>query len=139
MKVRFKRFRSCARVPEKATLGSVCFDVFSARCVTLEPGVTRSIETDIGLKFSKKYMARVYPCSGLSLAPAMLGGGVIDSDFWGIIYVILTNLSKRTIEIETGERIAQMLFLKKEEIEFIEVNEFDKTEGGIKGFGSTGK
>ena len=59
MKVKFKRFSSHARVPEKETLGSACFDIFSARCVTLEPGVTRSIETDIGLKFSKKYLARL--------------------------------------------------------------------------------
>ena len=81
MKVKFKRFSSRARVPEKATLGSACFDVFSARCVTLEPGVTRSIETDIGLKFSKEYVARLYPRSGPSLALVMLGGGVTDSDF----------------------------------------------------------
>ena len=59
MKVKFKRFSSHARDPEKETLGSACFDIFSARCVTLEPGVTRSIETDIGLKFSKKYLARL--------------------------------------------------------------------------------
>ena len=77
--------------------------------------------------------------SGLSLAPVMLVGGVTDSDLRGIICVILTNLSKWTIETETGDRIAKMHFLKKEEIEFIEVNELDKTEGGIKGFGSTGK
>ena len=53
--------------------------------------------------------------------------------------MILTNLSQRVIEIETGDRIAQMLFLKREETEFVEVDEFDKTERGVKGFGSTGK
>ena len=81
MKVKFKKFCSRARVPEKATPGSACVDVFSARCITLERGVTRSIKTDIGLKSSKKYVARLYSRSGLSLAPVMLGGGVIDSDF----------------------------------------------------------
>ena len=45
MKVKFKKFCSRARVPEKATPGSACVDVFSARCITLEPGVTRSIKT----------------------------------------------------------------------------------------------
>ena len=59
MKVKFKRFSSHARVPGKETLGSACFDVFSARCITLEPGVTRSIKMDIGLKFPKKYVARL--------------------------------------------------------------------------------
>ena len=47
MKVKFKRFSSRARVPQKATSGSACFDGFSARCVTLKPGATKIIETDI--------------------------------------------------------------------------------------------
>ena len=53
--------------------------------------------------------------------------------------MILTDLSQRVIEIETGERIAQMLFLKKRETESAEVDELDKTKRDIKGFGSTGK
>ena len=134
-----KKFSSCARAPEKATPGSACFDVFSAKCVSLEPGATKPIERDIGLKFSKKYVGRLYQRSGLSCKPVILGGGVIDSDFRRIVCVILTNLSQRLIGIETGDRIAQMLFLKKEEAEFIEVDELDKTELGVKGFGSTGK
>ena len=42
--------------------------------------------------------------------------------------MILTNLSQRVIEIETGDRIAQILFLKQEEAEFVEVDELDETE-----------
>ena len=41
-----------------------------------------------------------------------LGGGVTDSDYRGNISIILTNLSQRTFEIETGDRIAQFMFLK---------------------------
>ena len=64
MKVKFKRFSSRARVSEKATPGSTCFGVFSARCVTLELGAARPVETDIRLKFLKKYVCRLYPRSG---------------------------------------------------------------------------
>ena len=81
MKIKFKRISSRACTHEKATPGSGCFDVFSTRCVTLEPGSTRSIETDIGMKFSKKHVSRLYPRSGLSLEPVILGGGASDSDF----------------------------------------------------------
>ena len=91
----------------------------------------------MGLNFQKS--TSLGSRSGLSLGPVMLGGGVTDSDFQGVICVILMNLSKWTIEIETGDRISQMHFLKKEEIEFVEVNELDKTEQGTKGFGSTCK
>ena len=65
MKVKFKKFSSRACLPTLATPGSACFDVYSSRCVTLEPGVKRSIETDLVMKFAKKYVARTYPRSGL--------------------------------------------------------------------------
>ena len=80
--------------PEKATSSSSCFDVFSAVSVTLEPGVTRPIETDIGLKFSKKHICRHYQRSGLSCKPVILGGGVIDSDFRGNMCDIDKSFSK---------------------------------------------
>ena len=139
MKVKLKRFSSRADVPILATPGSACFDVFSSRSVTLEPGVTRKIEIDFGLKFSKKYAAKLLPHAGLSLKPISLGTGGIDLDFRENICVILTNLPQRTIEIETGDRIAQLIFLKKEQVDFVEAEEFDdKTFRDTKGFGSTG-
>ena len=110
MKVKFKKFSSHACLPTIATPGSACFDVYSLRCVTLEPGVTRSIETDLGMKFAKKYVARIYPQLGLSMKGLLLGGRVIDCDYRGNISIILTNLSQRTFEIETGDRIAQLTF-----------------------------
>ena len=72
----------------------------------IEPSVTRKIETDFGLKFPKKYVAKLLPRSGLSLKPVFLGGGVLESDFRGNVCVVLANLSQRTIETETGDRIA---------------------------------
>ena len=92
MKVKFKKFSSRARASQKSTPGSACYNIFAASCVTLESGATRSIETDTGLSFSKQYFARIYPHSGLSLEPIILGGGVVDADSRGIINIILTNL-----------------------------------------------
>lgn len=83
------------------------------RSVTLEPGVTK---------------------------PVFLGDGVLDYDYQGNISIILTNLPQRTISTETRDRIAQMIFLKKEDVGFVEVEEFDdKTYLVINGFGSAGK
>ena len=58
---------SLASVPTKATPRSACFDVYSARNISLGPSVTKSVELDLGMKFSEKYVCRVYPRSGLSL------------------------------------------------------------------------
>lgn len=52
----------------------------------------------------------LYPRLHLSLKMLFLGGGVIDSDFRGIVCIIVTNLPQRTIEIEVGDRIAQIIF-----------------------------
>ena len=105
-------------------------------CIFIKKCHSRKIETDCGLKFPKKYIAKLLPHSGLLLKPVFLGGRVIDSDFRGDIYIILTNFSQRTIEIETGDRIAQLIFL---EVNFVEMEEFeDKTFRDTKGFESTG-
>ena len=105
-KNKFKKFSVHAWVPEKAMPDSACYDVYTAKSVILHPGDTKATETDIGMKFSKKYAFRFYPCSGLLLKPVTLGVGVIDSDFRGIISVILTNHSKETINFHPGDRIA---------------------------------
>lgn len=68
------------------------------------------------MKFAKKYVFRLYPRSGLSLKPIFLGGGVVDSDYSSNISVILTNFSLYDIDIEEGDRIAQMIFLKKKRL-----------------------
>ena len=68
-----------------------------------------------------------------------LGGGVINSDYRGNISIILNNLSQGSFEIETADRIAQLMFLEKEEVDFVEVDEFDdKTYCDTNGFGFTG-
>ena len=54
MKVKFKRFSSHARLPTKSAIGSVCFDVYSVKDVSLRLGETKSVDLDLGFQFSKK-------------------------------------------------------------------------------------
>ena len=70
-------------------------------------------------------MARIYPLASVSLQSIFVGVGVVDSNYRGNVKVILTNLSDRAKEIETEDRITQVLFIKKEETEIEEVNDFD--------------
>ena len=57
MKVRF----SCrAHIPQKATIGSVCYDLFAAKPTDLEPNSTRSVETNIGFSFSKNRLLKYF-------------------------------------------------------------------------------
>ena len=116
--VTFKKFSSLAYVPTKATPGSACFDIYSNRDVLLGPGVTKTVELNLGFQFSKTYVCRNYSISGLSLKQLSLGGGVIDSDYRGNISLIPANFSLWNVEIKERYRIRQIIFLNKEEVDF---------------------
>ena len=80
-------------------------------------------------------MCRIYPRSDLSLKTLLLGRGVIDSHYRGNISVILTNFDSSNVVISKEDRIAQIMFLKKEDVTFKETDAFDdSTVRGIKGF-----
>lgn len=77
MKVKVKTFSPYACILQEATLGSACFDLYSARFVLLEPGKSKKIETDLDFTFSSKFGCRIYPRSSMSLKGVILGGGII--------------------------------------------------------------
>ena len=105
MKVKFKRF-SFARVRTKTTPRPASYDVYSARNILVGLGVTNTVEFNLGFKFAKKYVCRIYPRLGLSLKPLFLGGGVADSDYRGNISVILTNFLSWNGDIKKGDKTA---------------------------------
>ena len=82
-------------------------------------------------------MCRICPGSSLSLLPTFIGGGVVDSDYCRNISVILTNFDLSDVNIKVGDRIAQIMFLKTEEVSFDEVFELGTTARESGGFGST--
>ncbi len=65
--------------------------------------------------------------------------GAIDADYRGEIRVILVNLSSEAFTIQDGERIAQMVIARHEQVEWEQVEILDETERGAGGFGHTGK
>ena len=70
-----------------------------------------------------------------------MDAGLIDSDYRGLIYVLLSNHSKKAFAIRTGDRIAQVVFLEKFDVQFTKVNkkeDLGNTKRGNGGFGSTG-
>jgi dUTP pyrophosphatase len=84
---------------------------------------------------------QVRPRSGLALKKGITvlnSPGTIDADYRGEVGVILINLSNEDVEIQDGERIAQIVFCKVEQIEFIQVDVLSDSERGAGGFGSTG-
>jgi len=85
--------------------------------------------------------AQIRPRSGLAFKNGITvlnTPGTIDADYRGEIKVLLVNLSNDVVIIEPGERIAQMVVAKHEQVEWEEQNELSESERGAGGFGSTG-
>ena len=99
------------------------------------------IPTGLYIALPAGFEAQVRPRSGLAAKKGITvlnSPGTVDADYRGEIRVILVNLSKEDFVIEPGERIAQMVIARHEQIEWDEVEVLDETERGAGGFGSTG-
>lgn len=99
------------------------------------------VPTGLYFEFEKGYEAQVRARSGLALKKGLglpNGIGTIDSDYRGELKVILINMSREDVVIEDGDRIAQVVFMKIETPELVEVEEISDTERSDGGFGHTG-
>ena len=109
--------------------------------VVFKPLERALIPTGLFLEIPKGYEAQVRPRSGLALKHGITvlnTPGTIDADYRGEIKVLLVNLSSEAFTIESGERIAQMVFAHYEKATFEEVETLSDTVRGTGGYGSTG-
>lgn len=110
--------------------------------VTLKPLERRLIPTGLFIELPVGYEAQIRPRSGLALKHGITvlnSPGTIDADYRGEIGVILVNLSDTDFVVADGERICQMVIVRHEQAEWVEVTELAASERGAGGFGHTGK
>ena len=110
--------------------------------VVLQPLQRTLVPTGLYIALPKGYEAQVRPRSGLALKHGITvlnTPGTVDADYRGEVCVILVNLSQEPFEIVPGERIAQMVIARHEQVEWEEVEILNETLRGAGGFGSTGK
>ena len=142
IKVRFKKLVPHAIVPTRAKSGDAGFDCFAAYKSGLLPGQSGLVRTGIAIQLPSGYTAMVCPRSGLALnrnVTVLNGPGIIDEGYTSEVGIILINHDPfNTFKYDVGDRIAQIVIVKYEIPEFIEVAELDDTERGGNGFGSTG-
>lgn len=119
--------------------------VNAVKMIALEPGSRTLIPTGLYIALPEGYEAQVRPRSGLALKEGITvlnTPGTIDADYRGNIGVILINQGLKTVYIEDGERIGQLVLNKVEQIGWEEVfskDDLGSTERGEGGFSSTGK
>ncbi len=131
-------------LPHYATDGSAGLDMRA--CIDeeliVEPGATVLVPTGLAIHIGDNRLAAVLlPRSGLGHKHGLVLGnltGLIDSDYQGQVFISCWNRSSQAYTVTPGERIAQMVFIPVEQVEFSVVEEFDLSQRGEGGFGHSG-
>jgi len=136
--------KSPFKLPEYETTSSAGVDLRAVLTteVKLSSLERKVIGTGIKIALPAGYEAQVRPRSGLSAKHGITvlnSPGTIDADYRGEIGIILVNLSSESYTVKPGERIAQLVFAKVEQVKWDLKNDLDTTSRGDGGFGSTGK
>jgi len=145
LKILDSRVGEAFPLPHYATDGSAGLDMRACidSALTVAPGETVLVPTGFAIHIGDAGLAAVLlPRSGLGHKHGLVLGnltGLIDSDYQGQVYISIWNRSSKAYEIEPGERIAQMVFVPVEQVEFSIVDEFGDSSRGEGGFGHSGQ
>jgi dUTP pyrophosphatase len=137
--------RMAEQLPAYATTGAAGLDLRACvdAPITLEPGQTVLIPTGLAIHIGDAGLAAmILPRSGLGHKHGIVLGnlvGLIDSDYQGQLQVSCWNRGQTTFVIAPMERIAQLVIVPVVQAQFRRVDEFDSSERGEGGFGSTGR
>ena len=140
-KVFFKKLSDKAVIPNYQSAGAAGFDFVSAETVTIKGHETVIVKTDLAIELPAWLELQVRCRSGIAYKTPLIvknAPGTVDSDYRGNIGIILHNLSDEPFTVNEGERIAQGVIARVEQVEIIEATELSDTERGTGGFGSTG-
>lgn len=130
-------------MPAYATTGSAGMDLRAniPEPIVLQPLQRCLIPTGLRIALPVGYEAQIRPRSGLALKHGITvlnSPGTIDADYRGEVGVLLCNLSDTPFTVNAGERIAQMVVARHEQVVLVATDTLDATERGEGGYGHTG-
>jgi dUTP pyrophosphatase len=142
MSLRVRRLDPAARLPTRAYDGDAGLDLYAAEAAVLAPGERASVATGIAVEIPPGQAGLVLPRSGLAARhgiSVLNAPGLIDAGYRGEVRVLLLNTDRyERFEIAPGDRIAQLVLVRVEAPEVMEVDALAVSERGAGGFGSSG-
>jgi len=130
-------------LPRYAKGGDAGADIYSRIDITLAPGERALVPTGIAIAIPNGYVALVHPRSGLAIKHGVTmvnAPGTVDASYRGELQCIMINHDQHeAVSFKRGDRIAQLVFQKVEQVEFVEVSTLPGSGRGEGGFGSTGR
>jgi dUTP pyrophosphatase len=138
-----RRLRADAILPARAYQGDAGLDLSACERVELAPGERAVVGTGLAVAIPEGFAGFVQPRSGLADRDGITvvnSPGLIDSGYRGEVRVLLLNADPHeTFDVAVGDRIAQLLLVRHEAPEVLEVESLDETVRGAGGFGSSGR
>jgi dUTP pyrophosphatase len=142
MEIKFKLLDQSLPAPRQQHAGDAGLDLPSRIDLVIEPGQRATVATGLAVAIPPGHAGLVLPRSGLASRHGIAlvnSPGLIDSGYRGEIAVVLLNTDQREpFRIKRGDRIAQLVIQRIEQVSLVESEELDPTSRGAGGFGSTG-
>lgn len=143
MSLPFRRLSDVAVAPTRAHEGDAALDLYASEDAELGPGERFSVGTGIAVAIPAGCGGLVLPRSGLAARHGITlvnAPGLIDSGYRGEVRVVLQNTdTEEAFSLTAGDRIAQLLVVRCEQLEPTESDSLDDTSRGSGGFGSSGR
>jgi dUTP pyrophosphatase len=137
--LKFLKLSKNAEIPEYAFGTDVGFDVKAIENVSLFPLEQKTVRTGIAIEIPEGHVGLVRDRAGIvQKMNVHTVAGTFDSGFRGEVSIMLVNMNEKTVEVEKGMRIAQIILIPVVRAKIQEVKKLSDTERGKKSFGSTG-
>lgn len=135
----FLKLSKNAESPEYAFGTDAGFDLKAIETITLFPLEQKDVRTGIAIEVPEGYVGIVRDRAGIvQKMNVHTVAGTFDSGYRGEVTIMLVNMNDKTVEIEKGMRVAQIILVPIAKAKIVEVKKLSETERGKKGFGSTG-
>jgi dUTP pyrophosphatase len=136
--MKFKKFRNDAKLPMKSHLPDVGLDLFMPEAFDIEPFETKTIGLGLGVAIPEGFAGMLVPRSSIAAKGLIIQTSIIDPDYTGEFHVIVTNCSQKTQHIERDQRLCSLVMFNALNARVEIVDEFDCSERGTSGLGSSG-
>nr|DAG04014.1 MAG TPA: dCTP deaminase dUTPase [Myoviridae sp. ctbEa13] len=137
--MKIKLFQKDTKLPVKSHLPDSGFDIFMPCDLKLKALQTKTVGLNIGVMIPEGHAGMLVPRSSIAEKGLLIQTSIIDPDYTGEIHLIVTNCSFKTAKIKKGDRVCSLVAYSVLNPYLEIVEEFQKTDRGAKGLGSTGK
>ena len=136
--MKIKLFKN-VQLPKKSHLPDCGLDCFMPESFELKPLETKTIGLGIGIQVPEGFAGMLVPRSSIAEKGLIIQTSIIDPDYTGEIHLIITNCSNNVVKIEERQRVCSLVVYNVLNVRLDVVNEFENTERGSHGLGSSGR